>query len=574
MRSPEFVVDIEPGGGSRLRLCVHARNLAPVEDELDRPFPSLPPAELDELRSGYGSEQMTESMADLVTGWLLQNDLRGHLGTAVNAATQPFRIVFRTHPAVLPHLSDVPFELLKLGADPLALHPWVRGIVHTQKRHRAAATPRTMRWGWPFRVLIVRTNPKDLGGCVPPALPLRDRVLAIAGACGLADVVEVAVLTSEDGAGGPVTYDALRAELRNASYNLLVYLGHGDLQDVAFEGFPPIGVLLFELDGSEFANPIRADQIRSEFMNRPVPVVVLAGCLTAGSDVVRERLPQWMRGSQSVAHALIHGESGVQCAIGMRHRLETTDAERFLQAFVLSLLKQSPGDVERAVRAGREEMFAQKPYPPSWSAPVLFRAPGVEPLFDFLCTAPTAYDPLDEHDQELREKVWKKLSELPASLPPETRQFSSFLLDTVESAFLDRRRQRGASLVWPTRVEAKPGDTVQVSVQHMGSLTVSRLEGRLSFAEAIVPRAARPGAALKAAGLRAYFALDQPGEVRFFASCPAGEPVTLGAGPLFEADLTLPGVFPAVYELRVDALASDPRLFLCGWNNTVVVSLP
>ncbi len=44
---------------SRLRLCVHA-TLAPIDDELERPFPSLPPAELDELRSGYGSEQMTE----------------------------------------------------------------------------------------------------------------------------------------------------------------------------------------------------------------------------------------------------------------------------------------------------------------------------------------------------------------------------------------------------------------------------------------------------------------------------------------------------------------------------------
>ncbi|WP_437639189.1 CHAT domain-containing protein [Sorangium sp. So ce854] len=574
MRDPEFVVDIEPGGGSRLRLCVHASNLAPIDDELERPFPSLPPAEIDELRSGYGSEQMTESLAEQVTGWLLQSDLRGHLSTAVNAATQPFRIVIRPHPAVLPHLHDIPFELLKLGADPLVLHPLVRGIVHAQKRHRASAAPPRLRWGWPFRVLLVRTNPKDLGGCVPLVLPLRDRVLAIARSCGLADVVEVAALTSEDGAGRPVTYDALRAELRNASYNLLVYLGHGDLQDVGFDGFPPIGVLQFELDGSPYANPIRADQLRSELLNRPVPVVVLAGCLTAAGEALRDRLPQWMRGSQSVAHALVHGESGVQCAIGMRHRLETTDAERFLQAFVLSLLKQSPGDVERAVRAGREEMFAQKPYPPSWSAPVLFRAAGIEPLFDFLCTAPTPLDPLDEHDQALREKGWKALSELPAALPPEARRFSSFLLDTVEVAFLDRRRQRGASLVWPTRVEAKPGDTAQVSVQHMGALTVSRLEGRLSFAKAISPRATRPGEALKAAGLRAFFALDQPGEVRFFASSPAGTPVTLGAGPLFDVELALPGIFPAVYELRVDALASDPKMFLCGWSNAIVVSLP
>ncbi|WP_437679670.1 CHAT domain-containing protein [Sorangium sp. So ce131] len=580
MRDPEFVVDIEPGGAARLRLSVHAPDLAPIDDEVERPLPSLLPADLDELRSGYGSERMTETVAAQVTDWLLQNDLRGHLGTALRAATQPFRIVIRSHPEVAPYLADIPFELLKFGSDPLALQPWVRAIVHMLKRRGASPWP-AQRRSWPFRVLLVRTNPGDLGGMVPPVLPVRERILDIARERGLADVVEVTVLSSEAGDRRPVTYDAFRAELRDTSYSLLVYLGHGDLQDVGFEGFPPIGVLQFEVAGSSYANPIRADQIRSELQNRPIPVVVLAGCTTAASDALKQRLPQWMRGCQSVAQSLIHGASGVECAIGMRHRLETTDAERFLQAFIRSLLQQSPGDVERAVRAGREEMFAQKPYPPSWAAPVLFRAASPEPLFEFLHAAPSAFDPLDDHDEELRQKAWKALSELPASLPPEGRSFANVLLDGLESAFLKRKLQTGACLMWPERLEARPGGTVTVRVHHQASLPVSRLEGRLTFPEGISAQAARRASALKAAGMNARFGLDQPGEVQFEIVAsgadrrPSREPVTLAAGPVFEVDLSLPNsTLPAVYPLRVDSLDCEPKSLLCGWTNAIVVSPP
>ena len=57
--TPEFVVDIEPGSGSTVRLCVQARGLVPIEDEVERALPSFPLADLDELRSGDASEQVT-----------------------------------------------------------------------------------------------------------------------------------------------------------------------------------------------------------------------------------------------------------------------------------------------------------------------------------------------------------------------------------------------------------------------------------------------------------------------------------------------------------------------------------
>ncbi len=38
----EFVVDIEPGSGTSLRLRVQATGLAPIEDEIERPLPRFP----------------------------------------------------------------------------------------------------------------------------------------------------------------------------------------------------------------------------------------------------------------------------------------------------------------------------------------------------------------------------------------------------------------------------------------------------------------------------------------------------------------------------------------------------
>jgi CHAT domain-containing protein len=566
----EFVVDIEPGSGTNLRVRVQANGLAPIEDEVERCLPKFPAGDLDRLRSGDASERVAEALADLVTDWLLQSDLRGHLGTAFNAAVAPFRIVFRIHPKVLADLAEVPFELLKFNADPLVLQRQVRSIVHMQKRPRVMPLP-AMRAGWPLGILLVRANPADLGGKVSPILPLRDHILSIAEARGLRDAVEVTTLTSEPGGNGPVTYDSLRRKLHDRRYSILVYLGHGDLQDAGFEELPPTGVLQFELESGPYASPIRANQLRNEMQNYPVPVVVLAGCSTAGSEAIARRTPQWMRGSQSVAQSLIYGESGVQCVIGMRYELETADAERFLTAFFQSLLADAPGDVEQAVRAGREDLFAHKSYPPSWSAPVLFRTTGAEPLFEWMSRAPGLIDPLDEHDQQLRQASWSALSSMPCTVPPEGRAFPLLLLKQMECGFVERWTQRGASVLWPAQIATMPGSAVRVGITYEGSLEVVCLEGRLSFPSALSVRAARPSEALKAAGFQVFFSLDAAGSAGFLIRSPDAEPRAIPAGALFDIDLAIPGCAPAVYDLSIENLQSEPSTLLRGWSNAVVV---
>lgn len=569
----EFVVDIEPGSGTSLRLRVQASGLAPIEDEIERPLPRLPAGDLDRLRSGDASELVAEALADLVTDWLLQSDLRGHLGTAFNAALAPFRIVFRLHPKVLADLAEVPFELLKFNADPLVLQRQVRAMVHMQARARATPSP-TARAGWPLGILLVRSNPADLGGKVSPILPLRDHILAIAEACGLKSAVEVTTLSSEPGGSGPVTYDSLRRRLHDRRYDILVYLGHGDLQDAGFEELPPTGVLQFEIEGGPYADPIRANQLRSEMQNYPVPVVLLAGCSTAASEAMLRRTPQWMRGNQSVAQSLIYGETGVQCVVGMRYRLETADADRFLGAFFQSLIADAPGDVEQAVRAGREDLFARKSYPPSWSAPVLFRTVSTEPVFEWMGRAPGLIDPLDEHDQVLRQASWKALSGISSTAPPESRAFPGQLLGQMEAAFVERWTRRGACVIWPARVDAAPGATVQVSVSHAGALAVTCLEGRLSLPSALAVRAARPSASLTAAGFHVFFALDQVGSARFLIRSTDGQQRALPAGTLLEIDLAIPESAPAVHGLSIEGLESEPNALLRGWSNAVVVLPP
>jgi CHAT domain len=567
---PEFVLNIEPGAGTSLRISVQASGLAPIEDEVERAPPSFPPADLDLLRSGSALQPVADALAEQVTSWLLQGDMRGLLGTAFNAAAAPFRIVIRVHPKV--DLAEVPFELLKFNADSLVLLQNVRAIVHMIKRPRAVP-PLATRSGWPFRALLVRSNPADLGGQVPPILPLRDSILAIARARGLGDAVVVGVLSSEPGGSGPVTYDALRAELDARSCQVLVYLGHGDLQDAGFEGFPRMGVLQFEHEGSPYADPICAEQLRYELLGHPVPVVVLAGCVTAASDAVMRRFPQWMRGAQSVAEALVFGESGVQCAVGMRYRLETEDANRFLAAFFESLLQSEPGDVERAVHRGRDAMLARKLYPPSWSAPVIFRTASAEPMFEWLRGQPGLLDPLDEPAQRVREQYWRALSSMPSSVV-ESRAFPSQFLGPVESDVVERWTKRGFAVCWPARIEAKPGEIVHVGVTHQGALRVSCLKGRLTFPE-ILGRAptARPTDTLRAAGFRAQFDLDEPGAASFTLIRPDGA-AEIPSGPLVEIDLELPATTPAVYSLSVDSLQSDPAAPLHGWSNAVVLSPP
>ncbi|APR80033.1 Hypothetical protein A7982_05380 [Minicystis rosea] len=564
---PELVLSIDPGPGTSLRVSIQANGFAPITDEVVRDRPSFTPDDLAHLRSGSVSITAAEQLAHQVTSWLLDTDLRGHLGTAFNAAREPFRIVIQEHHTLLDSLAEVPFELIEFNDMPVVLRKTVRALVHTQRSRSLPVKEAPTRW--PLHILLVRSNPPDLGGLVPPIMPIRDRIMAHARARDLGDAVKVTVLSSEPGGSGPATHDALLTLLRDhpREFSVLVYLGHGDLQALGPDELQQSGVLQFERSDAPFANPVDAETLRTELRNYPVPVVVLTGCLTAAGEAVMQHVPTWMRGIQNVASALVYGESGVQCCVGMRTRLETTDADRFLEGFFESLIVSTPGDVEHAVYRGRENLYAQRRYPPSWSAPVLFRTTTVEPVFEWLRRQPELIDEKAEVIQPYREQTWATLSDLSGVATEGFRK----MLSQMESSIVASLMQHGAAVMWPLRIESKAGGLVHAEFMFQGALEVTTLKGRITFPTMLVARAARPTAALTAAGFSAYFKLDQEGVAGFILCSSGEEPASIPPGPILEIDLEVPAV-AAVHRVAVDSLTSNPPSLLSGWNNAIVLS--
>src|SRR5207253_1739648 len=118
---------------------------------------------------------------------------------------------------------------------PLVVTPQVEALVYLLPK--ATPSPQSMKLPhWPLRVLIVRSNPPDLGGVVPPAGPIRDAIVALGNDVALhlppgqqVNPVQVDVLSSEPGIAMPATWPAVAAQIAGHSYHILVYLGHGDL---------------------------------------------------------------------------------------------------------------------------------------------------------------------------------------------------------------------------------------------------------------------------------------------------------------------------------------------------------
>jgi hypothetical protein len=380
-----------------------------------------------------------------------------------------------------------------------------------------------------------------------------------------------------------VTFGELRQELKQQTYDILVFLGHGDIRE-GFEGLPPVSVLQFETPDGKSAETKTAAQLKVELQNRPVPVVLLAGCLTAAQippgeqASLRESFPLWMRGNQGVAQALVAGDSGVQVAIGMRHRLETSDALVFLKAFFKALLEDDPGDVQGAVQAGRRELFANAPFPPSWSAPVVFHRLTPEPLFDFLRKPAPKVDARDRMQDERRGAAWEFLKGLPRAGRNGSATFAYQTIGAAEADVRTRIQASGVPLLMPSRAEAGAGETVKVGVELVGALAARELRGKVIFNDpALRAKNAHRTAALGAAGFRAMIDVDTAGEVAFtIQHAPAAPAVpavaALPAGPLLEFELDVGAAVPALYVMTVDELALNPGGPTRGWSNAVIVS--
>jgi hypothetical protein len=574
--SNDFRINISPNGGA-LRVEALGKELALAGENFDRQLPTFDQAELDKLRGGNADGHLVTKVASEVSSWLLGNDLNIHLSRAVK---KKVRVVLNVARELRDPLAQVPVELIALkGAGlPLLINDKVEGLVHLLGGAGSASQSATAHL-WPLRVLIVRSNPTDLGGGVPEGEPIRQEISAI-GSEIAPNLVHVDLLSSET--GNPATWPALQEQLKSA-YDIVVYLGHGDL----LPGFDNQPVLQFETDSGTGKEQVTASQFAGILHERPAPVVILAGCVTAAEvnpafmNDVEELRPRWMQGNQGMAQALVDSsDSGVQFAVGMRYKIETKDAKVFLQAFFRSLLRDKPGHVEAAVRAGRRALHAASALSLGWSAPVVFSKLSREPLFAFLANPPKATisdDLIEQREliQKIRDIFWQNLIGLPsrASLPPGVLEATLTPLESIENELRQKLLTHGPILM-PARVETKPDGTLPpVPVSLFGALTVRVLKGKvLVGGEGATIAKIQPNPALQASGYE-WLGNITGSEATFRIERTQGKQ-PLPPGDLFSVELAVGPAVPARYLVTIDTITSEPKRLVWGGNNAVIVPKP
>ncbi|HLM60411.1 MAG TPA: CHAT domain-containing protein [Pyrinomonadaceae bacterium] len=591
--SVDFFIEFAPNG-DQLRLNLRSRDVAQAGKPFTRQSIDLLPDEVNKLRAGTANPLIVDNITAAVSQWLLGDALGDDLQRAIeDADSERLRVVLSVNDEQLQEkLSDIPFELCQpagaLGAIPVALETGVESIIHLLPK--IGVPPVSPKDRFPLNILIVRSNPADLGGAVPAAAPLRKEIHKIIDAHGKLNRshVQVHILSSEadpDLHGRP-TYKDLRTHLESdTSYDILIYLGHGDVLQ-SYPGKPPVGVLQFESEETGDADSDSFDSVAftrlARLLNRhAVPVVLLVGCLTASEvpvgkqEYVESNTPAWMRGSQAVAQALINSSSGVKVVVGMRYRLEKDDAKHFLKGFFKSLLKMRPGNVEAAVHQARNEMSDANQNSYSWSSPMVFRSLEPEPLFPFLASPPEAVCPNTQQQQSLRETFWTHLSKLTWSLRnnPQSGAESvhSLLMKTVEKEYV-QTVLASAPLLLPGCVEGHYEQEVTVPVTMHGQLKVESLRGDLSFGGQLSVISVAATQALLDSGYKLLSSTEE-NSASFSIERKTGD-ADLPEGTLFNVTVKLGQTYPAIYPMNINILKTESAKAICTGNNVVIVPPP
>jgi CHAT domain len=583
--------------GAAIELEVSAKQFANPK-VCPRPALNVTPAEFDQLRAGKATSGFVDDVRDRISKWLQDPDLDlpTILGLGVAEECRS-RIVFNVSSIrdekLRYELADFPIEMATPKGDvtALSLQHRVSSIVH--QLPKVGRPPASAATGWPFKVLIVRAGPTDLPP-VPAAEPIAAEIRALVpGAANL----QIDVLSTEPGgafAGAP-TREKLREQL-SQGYHILVFLGHGNVQEIPGVSIPT-GQLQLE-NPQRLSDPFEARRVATLLHELPVPVVLLVGCLTAADLTAEElelfeaELPKWLRGSQGVAQALINSTSGVQCAVGMRYRVDGADATLFIRDFFRSLLVPSAdnkalGNVEAAVKTARHALNALGRQALSWAAPVVFRTLGAEPMFPFLASPPTPLRiEIDNEEQAARMEVWEALARVNWS---QRKPGGGGLYDRVqvmlrrlEGDVFDEVRAR-AALIMPARQELDPGlfqaapaaTRVDVPILLHKAISVRRLKGTIveGTQNALITKVTL-SPAVAAAGFELMLGPLDSNVLKFEIGHPAGNVGNLPEGQLLNLQLAIGSAIEAVYQLGIEALQSEPPVPLCGAANAVIVPAP
>ena len=446
-------------------------------------------------------------------------------------------------------------------------------------------------------MLIVRSNPADLGLAVPDAAPIRGTIERLGETFGPGAVV-VDVLSSEenekkakeegrDKVEKLVTWDAFTRKMKAPTdpYNILIYLGHGAVQEADASS-----CLQFE-DGDAHKDVPHYDVI-VPFQDVAVPVVLLIGCLTADQvteqkfiDLHKGKMSEWLRGSRGVAQALINSlETRTLLVVGMRYRLDAGDASLFLEHFFDSLLRMNRGNVEEAVRNARTELKTKSKFPAAFSAPVIFRRlrpdpKEDEPLLPFIANkkyVPTSCSGPDGDWETPRGVVWNRLIQIPWTQRAEADKslYLDFLADVERKLILNAVEK--APLLLPEMVVILPGETRSFAVKLHGSLgegKIEKLSGQLILdREDIVVEKAVTSEELRAKGYKA--SPEARGQVVDFSIEPTGDVRPLENVTLFEVLVKVGTEVGVLSPVKISTLQSTPPLRVCPGTNAIIIPPP
>lgn len=520
-------------------------------------------------RGELGALEFEKLMSD-VNSWLLDAPVRAVLNNALTGTSNGtgLRLVFVVPDEARDAIAAIPLELLwhDTADSPLVLRKDIESLAYYLSKAKTAPENLAAR-NWPLKVLIVRANPLDWGGKVPTVAPLKKHILDQAADYG-PGMVEVDVISSEGGAATPASWAALRAHLAKTSdYNVLVYLGHGELAEPPTGG-TPIGHLYMESPDGEGHQAIGAPQLAKLLSDYPVPLVVLAGCVTA---VEQPGLVRRRGAEQGIAQALVNSsEAGVQMAVGMRMEVLGTAAMRFLNEFFTSLLKGAPGDVDRAVRKARNELFLDTGrYPPHWAAPVVFRANNGTPGFDFI-NSPVTFRVSPDMAKwlDLRTRLWNRLGDSLSHIDPARLKG---MLEALDATEIELRKEGVAQgpLLLPRLAQAVAGQTSTVAVEVVGKLSVAKLRADLQVPTGLTVQKLTLEPAVKAAGFKLL--LDQDDRGYFEVQATSGLSTALPETALLQAEVsTVDGA--AVYPVTIALREVVPKTLLWPGDNVVVAA--
>jgi hypothetical protein len=539
----------------------------------ERAAPQIAAADLDRLRRGDAPEVVVREVQAQISQWLLAADLDPLISNLLGDQTRPpIRLVLRPDLRLRAAVDDLPFEMLaSAGAQAaLALHKQVESIVNVLPG--TVSGDATTSRSWPLRILVVRSNPASAGGAVPAAVPIAQKIRALRPDLG-PDQLVIDVLSREQAPEvvGLPTRSGLRKRLESSAYDILVFIGHGDVirshQDVA-----PIGAIQLEMDDGQQADPFTSERLAALLHRSTVPVVLLLGCLTAADatpDLI-DRMPEWMRGNVGVAQALVNSNSGVRVAVGMRYRTDSKDAVTFAETFFGRLLggvdsTERAGDVEASVHRARGALHTDSDFPASWAAPVVFAARHDEPLFPFLRDPPApllGFDPLETSLQI----IWRQLARLSRRLWNDGDIPFKADVDGVR-ADLVQRGTANRMMLLPEWHVADPGARVTVPIVLHGNRQLTRLHGVVKLdgpGSTLVALQAGPDAAVP--GLRVETGTQ--GNARTF-TLEAAPGATVPRGRILEAIVDVGAATQAVHALALFGIRATASPM--AWSSSVIV---